>query len=122
MRRTIDRAMGFRGAVHAFLGMPIVILSRRLPLGQKCRQVRAPLRAAGSGTSADGTMRAPGASDKVEMRLAVGKEVQNSRTKSAFQAPHSNCHNALLTRFGQLTVDRGRGPQWAAASWALDSL
>jgi len=59
----------------------------------------------------DGTMRV-----QSRMRVAVGKEVQNSRTKSAFQAPQWSSCNALLSRFGQLSVDRGRGPQWAAGS------
>lgn len=47
------------------------------------------------------------------MHVAIGKEVQNSRTKLAFQAPQLRSQNPLLIRFGQLPVDRGRGPSWA---------
>ena len=78
------------------------------------RRARAspPQRCAGPRTSSDG--KDDDAGVELNTQVAVGKEVQNSRTKPAFQAPQSSSQNALLIRFGQLSAgDRGRGPQWA---------
>jgi hypothetical protein len=77
------------------------------------RRARAspPQRFAGPRTSSDGK---DDAGVELNRQVAVGKEVQNSRTKPAFQAPQLSSQNALLIRFGQLSAgDRGRGPQWA---------